>query len=344
MKQKHHEQKPHPFLARLKEPGLPLLCLIWFITLLSIAGSLAVVFMDYTGFLSYPLYVVAAMTLTYTVYSLVRVVPTMKSRFLTVMGKRDFTRNLTEDYSFRTVAFSCISFVINIGFVIFNSVFAITLHSVWYGAMAGYYLLLSAIRGSVVLGGRKAVRKARGDETALLVNKLKVYRNCGVSLFILEVAMAVAVSLMVLSRRPTQSTEIMAIASAAYTFVKMTASIVNLVKAKRIKDPVVQSIRNIGLAEATVSMLSLCTVLIATFGKEDTDMFAMKAVAGMVVCLMTVLLGAFMIVYGNIQLKKAQAEQGGRNIAWNTGIKTGTETIIHSDTPTSHPQRRSAGR
>ena len=30
----------------------------------------------------------------------------------------------------------------------------------------------------------------------------------------------------------------------------------------------------------------------------------MKASAGVVVCLMTVLLGAFMIVYGNKQLKK----------------------------------------
>lgn len=66
--------------------------------------------------------------------------------------------------------------------------------------------------------------------------------------------MAAAVTETVLSRRAADFDEITAIANAAYTFYKMTMAIVNLVRAKRFSDPVVQALRNVNFADACMAI------------------------------------------------------------------------------------------
>ncbi|MDE6274686.1 MAG: hypothetical protein K2L87_06535, partial [Clostridiales bacterium] len=88
----------------------------------------------------------------------------------------------------------------------------------------------------------------------------------------LEFAMAGAVTQMMLSERPAQGGEIMAISTAAYTFYKIIMATYNLIKARKLSNPVTQSLRNLNFADACMSVVSLTVLMISTFDSEDTTM------------------------------------------------------------------------
>lgn len=114
----------------------------------------------------------------------------------------------------------------------------------------------------------------------------------------LDIALAAAITVMMLTQKPTVTGEIMAISSAAYTTYKVVMAIRNLIKAKSMQDPVVQTIRDIGLIDAFASVFSLEVTLITTFSEEGTltDMRMLMAISGFAVCAFTIGLGAYMII------------------------------------------------
>ncbi len=277
-------------------PSTGFLIFAWLLTVAAIALALTCVFIGYTGWLSYPAYVLAAVTLTYAVYTVVLFAPKVKHRVQNKLKKREFTRALLENYSFRTMAFAVCSLVINLGFVVFNSVFAFLTDNIWYGALAGYYFLLTLLRAGVFYLDN------RSKEEDVWVRQIKNYRLCGVALLLLDVAMAGAVTLMVLQGKPTKYTEIAAIVFATYSVYKITFAIWNIFKARKTRDWQIQSFRNIGLADAAVSLLSLQTTLIATFSVEGESLALLNALTGAFVCLFTIVMGIFMIIKANKSL------------------------------------------
>ncbi len=262
----------------------------------AIVCSLTFVFVGYTGFWSYVAYVSAAIWLAYAVYMTVRVAPKIKAWGKAALRRRTFTRNLTENYRFRTLAFATCSFVINLAFVLFNTVLAILTGQIWYASLAGYYFLLSVLRGGVFYGNKRATAQAGQDEKELRRLQIKHYGYCGGALLFLDIAMSVAVTQMVLSQKPTQYTEIMAIVFATYAFYKISLAIWNTLKARRSKDLQLQCFRNIGLVDGAVSLLSLQTTLVATFSESGESMLLLNALTGAAVCLLTVGVGIFMLI------------------------------------------------
>lgn len=288
----------------LKKPPFPFLCIVWGITFALIAGTVALIVLNYMDWPVYIAYGVSAVFSVYTVYSLPRFIPKIKEMILERAKSHPFANSLLTSYGFRTVAFSVLSFVINIGFAVFNAVLGVITLSYWYAIFACYYIFLSVLRGVILVGSYQAKKRAADDETVYAVYKLKLYRMCGIFLLILELALAAAVSLMILSTRPTEYSEIMAITSAAYTFYKIIFAIVNVFKVRRMQDPMLQCFRNINLTDAAVSLLTLQVTLVAVFSDERTEMMnILNAVTGFIVCALTVVMGILMIVRSTIRLK-----------------------------------------
>lgn len=288
----------------LKKPPFPFLCIVWGITFALIAGTVALIVLNYMEWPVYIAYGVSAVFSVYTIYSLPRFIPKIKEMMLERAKSHPFANSLLTSYGFRTVAFSVLSFVINIGFAVFNAVLGVITLSYWYAIFACYYIFLSVLRGVILVGSYQAKKRAAGDETVYSVYKLKLYRMCGIFLLILELALAAAVSLMILSTRPTEYSEIMAITSAAYTFYKIIFAIVNVFKVRRMQDPMLQCFRNINLTDAAVSLLTLQVTLVAVFSDERTEtMNILNAVTGFIVCALTVVMGILMIVRSTIRLK-----------------------------------------
>ncbi len=291
------------FWKRVSNPPVWGLLLAWGITLASVGAALTIVFIGYVGWISYLAYALAALSLAYTVYVCVSLAPALKKRVRARLQKGRFTRAMTENYSFRTLVLTTCSFVLNIAFVLFNTAFAILTGNAWFGALAGYYFLLSVLRGGVFyLDGRA---KKRGDYA---LARVKNYRLCGVALFLLDVAMAVAVTMMVAEQKPTRYGEITAIVFATWSVYKISFAIWNIFKARRTKDWQIQAFRNIGLADAAISLLSLQTTLVATFSAEGESMLLLNATTGAFVCLFTVGMGILMIIQANKKMKEERDE------------------------------------
>ncbi len=285
------KEKLRKICSSLKAPSAGILALAWILTACGVVGSLIMVVAGYTGWLSYPTYALAACLLAYTTYTVVRFAPKIKAGVHTTLKKSKFTRSMAENYGFRTLVFAGCSFLMNLGFVVFNTVFALLTNDAWYGCLAGYYFLLSGLRGLVFWWNRRA---KEGELSPAL--QRRNYGLCGWVLLVLDFAMAVAVTFMVLDQKPTQYTEITAIVFATWSVYKISLAIYNVFKARKTKNLQIQSFRNIGLVDAAVSLLSLQVTLVSTFSEEGADMFLLNAIVGACVCLFGIGVGVFMII------------------------------------------------
>lgn len=300
--------------AWLKSPRGPILWAIWAATLAAVAGAIVLTTRRYDPPAVYFVYAFAALTavlLAYSVYAAVKAVPRAKAAFLARTEKHPAARRFFRDYGFRTVAFGVFALLVNVGYAVLQMVLAIVFSSVWYGVLSGYYFCLGALRCLLVAGWNRVKKRAQGDDYALADGKLRLYRLCGIALLLLEIALTAAVTQMVMSENASPSSEVMAISSAAYTFYRVGIAIWNVTKSHRLRDPLLQSFRNIGLTDAAVALLALETTMIATFGGETSEaLLTVRATTGFAVCALTVALGVFMIVRGTQRLKTLQQAGG----------------------------------
>lgn len=78
----------------------------------------------------------------------------------------------------------------------------------------------------------------------------------------------------------------------------ITMAVVNMVKVRKTKSPILITIRNIGAADALVSMLTLQAALFASFqDKNSLNTNQMNAITGLSVCILISILGISMIWY-----------------------------------------------
>lgn len=294
-------------LEWLKRPHGWALILFYVFTVISIAGSIvaSIIWHDTSyAFVAYVFYVLAAVTLIYAVYTIVIYAPAVKGKITDKLKANKFTASVLGDYEFKTAVFAIISFAITIAFVFMNLAGAILYRLIWYGALAAYYFVLVLFRGGVLLANKKCAQKFADDADKYEKCKWKIYLSSGAFLILLEFAMAGAVTQMMLSERPTQSGIIMAISNAAYAFYKITMAIVNLVKARKLSNPVTQSLRNLNFADACMSIVSLTVLMISTFDVAETSaMQYVKYVVGFVVCAVIIAVATVMIIRASKKLQ-----------------------------------------
>ena len=228
-------------------------------------------------------------------------------RFRAQLKESRFAGKFFRDYGARTVFFACFSAAFNVAYVCFNAVTAAVYRSVWYSCMTAYYFLLGFIRIGILLSGHLAVRRHEEDGAALRRAKWNIHLGCGIALFVLEAALSVVVAHSAFANDATRTGTVIAIASAAYTFYKLAVAVVNLVRAKRFRDPVVQSLRGLNFTDALVSLLSLQVTMLAVFGSGAS--VGANTLTGAAVCLVTVFLGVVMIARAVKHRKEAFHEQ-----------------------------------
>ena len=95
------------------------------------------------------------------------------------------------------------------------------------------------------------------------------------------------------------------IAMAAYTFFTFTFAIVNLVRYKKYESPVYSAAKTITLISASVSMLTLTTTMLTTFGENESPLFRqlMLSLIGLAVIGFAITMAVIMIVKGHKKLK-----------------------------------------
>ncbi len=217
-------------------------------------------------------------------------------KFLTTVKKNSFGAHFLEDYRFRTILTTMPSFMINVAYTIYNGVIGIMNQSSWFITMAVYYRLLGIMSYCAVHTERKISRLE--DHELIRKKELAVIKTDGILLLLLNLALSGVVLLTIAEGTAKAYSDIMAISIAAYTFYKIIMAVINMVKVRKMESPILITIRNIGVADALVSMLTLqMTMLVSFQGTDSLDMNRMNGITGLAVCLLISALGISMIYY-----------------------------------------------
>ena len=157
--------------------------------------------------------------------------------------------------------------------------------------MCAFYGILATIRFSAVLCERNHY-KLPSDDTDLFVMKFT-----GILLVILGIVLATINYVSLSQNIATKHEEIIMITIATYTFYKITMAIVKAVKQHKNPFPLLKTIRSIGYAEVSASILTLQRSMLVSFGSMDSrQMRFLNAMTGAVVCVFILILGLSMIV------------------------------------------------
>lgn len=204
-----------------------------------------------------------------------------------------FTNNLI-----RSIVLAIPGVAMGLFYTALNAFLGIWYDSAWNGTLAGYFLILTGMRVLVVQSYR---RKKKGISDR---QELRTYSICGVLLSILSITLAGAVTLLIHGIPGKTYPGFLVYAMAAYTFYKIYASIRGMVTARQQESLLMIALRNIGHADALMSLLCLQTGLLNAFDGGDAA-FAMRmnGITGGAVALAALVMGLSMIV-GAVKRRK----------------------------------------
>lgn len=142
-------------------------------------------------------------------------------------------------------------------------------HSVWFGTLAVYYMLLAVMRFSLL-------HQVRGRKKEDRISELKSCRLCGMILMILDWALTGMIVLVISKNSGFEYPGMMIYLMALYTFYAVITAIVNVIKFRNYESPVIAVAKVLNLTAGLVSMFSLETAMLTQFGKDGEAGFRQR--------------------------------------------------------------------
>ena len=297
-----------------KKPPLWLLIIVAVIAVAAMIGGTLLITQDslYSyATVGFVLLGVMAVTLSYAIYGFVKIYPDLKSRALKWSENKPFFNKALTDPITRSIISLVISFVINMAFAVYNGSIGIMNRSIWFGALAAYYIVLTLLRGIILIYHirRAKAYKAGQTEQKAYLKDIKIYNSCGATLILLPVAISFAILQMVREGDSFVHSGITIYVFAIYTLYKIIIAIYNLAKKQKDDDLTVRAAKNINLAQTLMSVLALQTAMFHEFDTtgDVVNVAAMNAVTGAIVCALTAAIGIFMMIIAAKKSKQAKA-------------------------------------
>lgn len=218
-----------------------------------------------------------------------------RKMFRKVVDKSKLAERLYKDYRYRALFSTVFAFLLNLLYAAGNGIYAKRTHSAWLGTLSAYYLFLCMIR-FLVIRQEFCFAKEHIEGKRKRAAEWNVFRNAGILLSFITLVLGGAVVLLLHEEGGKVYSGYLIFAVAAYTFYKITISVINMIKVQRMKSPLLLTIRNIGYADALVSILFLQTAMFTAFsdGKKINKQL-MNEMTGGAVCAMILLIGIFMV-------------------------------------------------
>ncbi len=202
------------------------------------------------------------------------------------------------DYLFRFQVSLYLSFGVNLVYATFKLIVGLFFSSHWWVSIAAYYMVLAVARLLLV----RYVHSHTHNRN--LKDEFIRYRMCGFMLFIINIAFMGIVMQMIWQDKGYHYPGFLIYFVAAYTFYCITISIFNLIRYRKLENPVLTAAKAISLVNALSSLIALETALFSQFGKNAQFKELMIETTGFIVCIFIFILAFFMVLKGNIMLKK----------------------------------------
>ena len=261
----------------------------------------AMVFMGNETPIAYVSYVLSAYTLTVWCLKMPQLI-----RFFKAFKKENrYARRWQSDARLRVNVSLYGSLAWNALYGLFQLWLGFYHHTFWFYSLGAYYICLGVMRFYLA---RHTTKYAPGEN---MREELVKYRVCGAVFLAMNVALALIVFFMVYWNRTFYHHMITAIAMAAYTFTSFTTATVNVVKYRKHNSPVFSASKAISFAAACVSMLTLASTMLTTFGDGTMGSIEQKVMLGSIgfsVSAVVVAMAITMIVQGTKKLKKLNSE------------------------------------
>ncbi len=275
------------------------------IALLPVSAVLLVGSMAFVGtesVIAYVSYVLSAYTLAVWCVKIPRLVKAFKS----FKNDNKYAKIWQSDAHLRVKISLYGSFFWNIAYALFQIWLGFYHHTFWFYSLGGYYACLAVMRFFLL---RHTQKYTSGEK---MQTELKKYRACGWIFLVMNLALALIIFFMVYWNRTFEHHEITTIAMAAYTFTAFTTAIVNIVRYRKYNSPVYSASKAISLAAACVSMLTLESTMLTTFGDESMDMLTRKimlAASGTVISAFIIAMAIYMIVGSTKKIRTLKTER-----------------------------------
>ncbi len=209
-------------------------------------------------------------------------------------------KKFVADFGFRSYVFAVCSVVINTVYVVFGTIIAVDSGSAWLGALVWYRVILALSRATVVLTVKKH------DKSGDPAYRLRCYLYSGLMLIVLAFALVTVVVLVARGENRYSfigGAIVYSVALAAYSSIKFIMSFRNLRRAHKSGDLSLAALRNIGFADACISLFALQAVLFTV--REDRALASvMNPLTGAVMCFVVFALGIYMIVRAIVKRRR----------------------------------------
>ena len=246
-------------------------------------------------------YVLAAYTLTvwcFKIPYLIKLFKSVKNENKYVLIWRGDVRLRMNVSLYGSLAWNTLYGIFQLWLGLYHSTF-------WFFSLGVYYICLAIMRFFLV---RHTRRFSPGER---MKEELIKYRACGWVFFVMNLALALIVFFMIYWNRTFQHHMITAIAMAAYTFTAFTVAIISVLKYRKYNSPVFSASKAISLAAGLVSILTLESTMLTTFGDETMDAFTQKLMLGLTgggVSAVVIAMAVYMIIRSTKRLKQLKLE------------------------------------
>lgn len=257
--------------------------------------TFSLIYFDSTSMISIVSYLFAFYMLMVICFRIPRIINFIKK----IKNENKYIKRLLSDVHLRVNITLYGSLLWNGAFAIFQLGLGFYHKSFWFYSMSAYYVVLAIMRFFLVRHTR--TYKANEEDE----KEIKKYLLCGWLLLIMNLTLMTIVFFIVYWNRTFVHHEITTITLAAYTCVTFTFAIINSVKYRKYNSPVYSAAKMISLIAATVSILTMETTMLTTFGGDTSFKLrqVLLLITGIAVTVFTVTMAIIMIVKGYKRLK-----------------------------------------
>ena len=276
---------------------------VWIMMVLTVLSAVALVYIFLEGleefWIAYAVYVLAFYTLVVVCVFLGLVLPKRYKEIRQKIYNHPWGYRYMTDAAFRTHISLYASLGVSLLYAGVNVLSYVLYRSMWFVILAGYYIILAVMRFLLV----RYVRKEGIGKNRL--GELKSAIRCSYILLLVNFVLSGAVLMILYQDKGYEYHGVLIYVMAAYTFYMTTHAIVDLIKYRKYRSPVMTTTKIIALSAALVSMLALETAMFSQFGQDmaPENKWLMIALTGAGVSISVVTMSVYMIVKANKERK-----------------------------------------
>ena len=182
-----------------------------------------------------------------------------------------------ENYIYQTLMSAALSFGCTVLCALYNGYLGLWYGSVWHGNIGIFYCLLIAIRGMILLTENRNRARPEAEQERC---RRRTFLISSLLLLVLDLALILPISMMVVLDKPVAMGLIPAIAMAVYTIWKITMASIHISQQRRRSggNILVAELRTVNFIDALVAILTLQNTLIMV-NRAEADKNSMLPVS-----------------------------------------------------------------